>query len=176
MKKKGERLVALILVFSLVALSGNLMAAERKGVRLVIQKTDGQEIKGELVAVKRDSLLILDAETETDTNINLNIIDVITVDNKSLMFEMGVGASLLAGAARLSLHSVFQKAEETEEEATVHHLYKVLTWGAIGGGVGLVAGAFFGINKTIRIQGESDADIQSALEKLSKKARVRGIQ
>lgn len=175
MKKKGEKLTALILVLSLVALSGNLMAAERKGVKLVIQKTDGQEITGELVTVKRDSLLLLDAETGTDSTVNLRVIDVITVDNKSLMFELGLGGFLLAGAARLSLHSALER-DVTAQAATEHQVQDVFIWGAIGGGVGLLAGAVAGMNKTIRIQGKSEADIQSALEKLSKRARVRGIQ
>ena len=176
MKIRGEKLTALILVFSLVVLSGNLSAAQRKGVKLVIQKTDGQEVAGELVTVKRDALLILDAETESDTAVPLNDINVITVDNKSLMFELGLGAALLAGAARLSLHSALEKDLANTEGATEHQVQEVWLWGAIGGGVGAIAGAVSGINKTIHIQGESDADIQSSLEKLSKKARVRGIQ
>ncbi len=176
MKKNRVRLIALILVFSLVSLSGNLMAAERKGVKLIIQKTDGQEIKGELITVKSDSLLILDAETETDTTVNLNIIDVITVDNKSLMFELGVGGFLLMGATRLSLHSSLERVDEGDETATTHQVQDTWLWGAMGAGVGVLAGAVFGMNKTIRIQGESEADIQSAMEKLSKKARVKGIQ
>lgn len=176
MKKNRVRLIALILVFSLVSLSGNLMAAERMGVKLIIQKTDGQEIKGELITVKSDSLLILDAETKTDTTVNLNIIDVITVDNKSLMFELGVGGFLLMGATRLSLHSALERVDEGDETATTHQVQDTWLWGAMGAGVGVLAGAVFGLNKTIRIQGESEADIQSAMEKLSKKARVKGIQ
>lgn len=175
MSKRGERLLALILVFSLVTLSGNLLAAERKGVKLVIQKTDGQEIAGELISVKRDSLLILDAETETDITVDIGVIDEINVNNKSLMYELGLGGFLLAGAARLSLHSTLEKGD-TAEAATEHQVQDVFVWGAIGGGVGLLAGTLFGLDKTIPIQGESDTDIQSALEKLSKKARVKGIQ
>lgn len=176
MKKKGEKLTALILVFSLMILSGNLGAAIRKGVKLVIQKTDGQEVVGELITVKRDALLILDVETDADTTVNLNVIDVITVDNKSLMFELGMGGALLAGAARLSLHSTVDKDKANTEGATEHQVQEVWLFGVIGGGIGVLAGAVAGINKTIRIQGESDADIQSSLEKLSKKARVKGIQ
>ncbi len=176
MNRKGERIIALILVFSLVALSGNLMAAERKGVKLVIQKTDGQEIVGELVTVKRDALLIIDAETEMDTTINLNIIDVIKVDNKSLMFELGIGGFLLVGATRLSLHSSLERVDKGDETATAHQVQDTWKWGVMGAGVGVLAGAVFGLDKLIRIQGESEANVQSALEKLSKKARVKGIQ
>lgn len=176
MNKKGEKLTALILVFFLLVISGNLTAAIRKGVKLVIQKTDGQEVVGELVTVKRDSLLILNKETEEDTTVNLNVIDVITVDNKSLMFELGMGGALLAGAARLSLHSTVEKSGALTEGATEHQVQEVWLFGAIGGGIGILVGAIAGMNKTIQIQGESDADIQNAMEKLSKKARIKGIQ
>ncbi|MFC2168087.1 hypothetical protein ACFLRW_03810 [Acidobacteriota bacterium] len=176
MTNKGAKTVVLILVFSLLMLSGNSTAAIRKGVKLVIQTTDGQEVVGELVTVKSDSLLILNAETEADTTVNLNDIDVITVDNKSLAFELGMGGFLLAGAARLSLHSAVEKDSANTEGATEHQVQEVFFIGAAGGAVGVIAGLLAGMNKTIHIQGESEADIQNAMEKLSKKARVKGIQ
>jgi len=92
------------------------------------------------------------------------------------MFELGMGGALLAGAARLSLHSAVEKDVANTEGATEHQVQEVRLWGVIGGGIGILAGTVAGINKTIQIHGESEADIQSSLEKLSKKARVRGIQ
>ncbi len=176
MKKRGEKLTALILVVSLVVLSADLSAAVRKGVNITISKTSGEEVSGELITVKRDSLLLLDPETDSDISVNLNVIDVIKVNNKSLMFEMGLGFALLAAAARLSLHSSVEKSGAVTEGATEHQVQEVWLIGVIGGGAGVLAGAVFGIDKTIQIQGESDGDIQSSLEKLSKKARVKGIQ
>ncbi len=176
MKKRGEKLTALILIFSLVALSGNLTAAVRKGVNLTISKANGEDVSGELVTVKKDSLLLLDMETESDISVNIGDIDSIKVNNKNLMFELGMGGALLTAAARLSLHSSVEKDTANTEGATEHQVQEVWLWGVIGAGAGILAGAFFGIDKTIQIQGESDADIQSSLEKLSKKARVKGIQ
>jgi hypothetical protein len=49
---KGEvmrKFTALILVFSVLLLSGNLFAKERKGADLYIQKKDGQYERGELI-------------------------------------------------------------------------------------------------------------------------------
>lgn len=176
MKKKWEKLTVLILVLSLVILSANLSAAVRKGVNITISKTSGEEVSGELITVKRDSLLLLDLETETDITVNLNVIDLIKVNNKSLMFEMGLGFGLLAAAARLSLHSTLEKDLANTEGATEHQVQEIWLWGVVGVGAGILAGAVFGIDKSIQIQGKSDAAIQSALEKLSKKARVKGIQ
>jgi hypothetical protein len=42
--------------------------------------------------------------------------------------------------------------------------------------VGFLIGAVMGIDKKIQIQGKSDTEITAALEKLSKKARIRGFQ
>lgn len=173
---KGAKITALILVISLLMLSGNLSAAIRKGVKLVIQTTDGQEVVGELVTVKRDSLLLMNAETREDTTVNLSDIDVIVVDNKSLAFEMGMGGFLLAGAARLVMHSAVEKDKSNTEGATEHQLQDVFFIGAAGGVAGVIFGLVAGINKTIQIQGESEADIKTAMAKLSKKARVKGIQ
>jgi len=92
------------------------------------------------------------------------------------MFEMGMGFALLAAAARLSLHSSVEKSGAVTEGATEHQVQEIWLFGAVGGLVGVLAGSVFGIDKSIQIQGESDADIQSALEKLSKKASVKGIQ
>ncbi len=176
MKIKGEKLTALILLFSLMALTGNLSAAERKGVKLEIQLIGAQQVTGELVTVKKDSLLILDEATETDSTIHISDIDSIKVNNKSLMFELGMGGFLLAGAARLSLHSTVEKDTSNTEGATEHQVQEVWFIGMAGAAVGVLAGALAGIDKTVQIQGESDADIQRTLVKLSKKARVKGIQ
>lgn len=176
MNNKGEKLTALFLVLSLLVLSGNLTAAERQGVNLVIQLSSGQKVSGELITVKRDSLLILDAATETDTTINIGEIDSIKVNNKSLMFELGMGGFLLAGAGRLVAHSAVEKDTGNTEGATEHQVQEVWFVGAAGAAVGVLLGAVAGIDKTIQIQGESEADVQNSLGKLSKKARVQGIQ
>ena len=62
MKKKFGKIMSLFLIFSLVILSGNITAQEKKGAKLVVTKNDGQQVTGELITVKKDSLLLLDAE------------------------------------------------------------------------------------------------------------------
>ena len=58
--------ISLLLVFSILALSGNLFAKEKRGADLIIQKKDGQHVRGELIAVKKNSLLLLDRESGAD--------------------------------------------------------------------------------------------------------------
>jgi len=47
-----KKFLALFLIFSLIILSVNLYAKERRGAKLLITKKDGQQIRGELIAVK----------------------------------------------------------------------------------------------------------------------------
>lgn len=171
---RGKRCMALFLVFSLVVLTGNLMAKE-KGVYVSIQKTDGEIIGGELITVKKDSLLLVSEVDGYDLPVDIAGIDVITVDNKSLMFELGILGFIIGAAARGMMHTQIEKGE-VEEEATAHQVQKVLIPGLIGAGVGAVIGTTFGINKKIQIRGKSDAEIQAALEKLSKKSREPNFQ
>lgn len=175
MNEKRKKLISLLLVFSLVTLSGNLLAQEKKGANLRIQKNDGQKVVGELIAVKKDSLLLLDSETEADLSVDIKDVKVITIEKKSWMLELGIGGFLAGAAIRGIIHSSVER-DVAEEEATAHQVQSLWAWGAIAGAAGLASGAVLGINQTIQIQGKSDVEIQDALEKLSKKAREPNFQ
>ncbi len=54
--KKSKKFVALFLVFSLVFLYANLFAKEKRGALLVITKMGGEQISGELITVKKNSV------------------------------------------------------------------------------------------------------------------------
>ena len=61
--KKGKKFLVLFLLFSLLALSGNLMAEEwGHKFTLVDQKTDSQQIMGEFIPVLSPSFLLLKPE------------------------------------------------------------------------------------------------------------------
>jgi len=171
-KRKG--IVSLLLVLSLVAFSWNLMAQDlsrsvRKGAKLRIQKNDGQQVTGELITVKKDSLLLMSAEINADISSQILIkeVEMITIVTKSRVLQVGIYgvlAGILYGSATKSQSRSFEPNQ------------KYITFGAIGGVAGAVLGTVLGINKKIQIQGKSDAEIQKTLEKLSKSALVPGIQ
>ena len=50
-------------MFSILILSMPLKAKERKGADLIIQRTDGTQVRGELIAVKEKSLLLLERDS-----------------------------------------------------------------------------------------------------------------
>ena len=92
-----RKTIAVFLVFSLLWLSGGLFA-EKKGAEIVIQKKDGQRIKGELIAVKKDSLLLMEERYGEDITVGIEDIEMIKIVKKS---KAGMGAlfGLLAGGA-----------------------------------------------------------------------------
>jgi len=158
-----KKFTALFLVFSLLSLSGNLYA-KKKGAELIIQKKDGGQLKGELIAVKPNSLLLLDTEGK-DVSVGIADIKIIRIVKKSevlLRALLGIPVGFLIGA---------MVGRMSDEE------FGGLTGAGIGIPIGVlygvISGAVAGIDKTIRIEGMSDLEIEEALDKLRKKARIR---
>jgi hypothetical protein len=191
MSLKSKKFISLFLAFSLVMLSVHLYAKERRGAELIIQRIGDQVrqvkktrlegtpwetsvitgIRGELIAVKQNSLLLLDTEGK-DVSIDIEDIKVIRIVKKSKVL-LGVGLGMVVGGgggALISIISGWSVYEGGEGMAAV-----------LSGGVGAIAGLLIGgtigtavgKDKTIRIEGKSDSEIQDVMDKLRKKARIR---
>jgi len=104
---KPKKFVSLFLIFSLLTVSGNLMAKERRGAELIIQKKDGQQVRGELIAVKENSLLML--VSEADVSIDISDIKVITIVKESKALEWAFLGVLVGGGIGTLLG--YQKSE-----------------------------------------------------------------
>ena len=180
MSVRGKKFLMLLLIFCLVTFSGNLTAQVKKGVKVEVETNEGQIISGELITVKRDSLLLLDVETQADLSVNIDEVKTILVKNKTRILELGVAGALLGVAAQGLIEKTDKKTTHSvggdDDQQISQEATSFLEYGSIGLGVGALLGAVIGMNKTIQIQGRSEADIQKDLEKLSKKARVEGIQ
>jgi len=167
----SKKLLSLFLVFSLMILSVNLYAKERRGAKLIVTKKDGQQIKGELVTVKPNSLLLLDTEGK-DVSIDIADIKVITIVKKSKVWT-GAGLGFLICGSGMAIYNELFFKEDGEQD--LKHIFTGLL-GLIGGAAGLligaVAGAAAGTDKTVQIEGRPDLEIRETLEKLSKKARI----
>jgi len=171
-----KKFISLFLVFSILLLSGNLFAKERKGAELIIQKIDGQRVRGELIAVKKNSLLLKDYYSGTDATVGIDDIRVITIVKKSKLLEGGLIGLLLGAVVGYAvgypqgseIGISFSKAEAGGIGA------------AIGGGIGALIGVGIGAairaDKEIQIEGRSDSEIKWYLEKLRKKARIKNYQ
>ncbi len=172
-----KKYIALFLIFSILTLSGNLYA-EKKGADLIVQKVDRIRVKGELIAVKQDSILLLDKYSGADMAIDVRDIDVIKIVRES-------GAPVVGGIAGLFLGGVtgyFIGYPQGDDGGFVI-ISKPLAGGigaAIGGILGVLVGAGIGLaveaDKTIQFKGKSDSEVQEILEELRKKARVRNYQ
>jgi hypothetical protein len=166
----GKKFISLFLVFSLLMLSVNLYA-KRRGAKLTITKKDGHLIRGELIAVKEHSILLLSA---TDVSIDIADIKVITIVKKS---RAGIGALsglLIGGVIGAKVASWEEKESFLGELETAAEAVGGFAVGLISGALlGGIIGAVVGTDKTIQIEGMTDSEIKKALSKLRKKARIR---
>jgi len=168
-----KKFTALFLVFSLMMLSANLYAKEKRGAKLVITEKDGQQIEGELITVKPNSLLLLDTEGK-DVSVGIADIKVIRVVKKSKgLLGAGLGFLVCGGVGALIAPNLQPWSDGRE-------LGWTLFIGALGGAGGLliggITGALLGTDKTIQIEGMTDKKIRKALDKLRKKARIRNYK
>lgn len=171
MNPTSKKLISLFLVFSLMLLSVNLYAEERRGAELIITKKDGQQIRGELITVKSNSLLLLNAEGK-DVSVDIADIEVIRIVKKSKAL-LGAGAGLVILGGIGVLISLISGWEDEEGGKWMPAILCGSVGASYGLSTGAIIGAVAGIDKKIQIEGMSDAEIQETLNKLSKKGRIR---
>jgi len=160
-----KKFTALFLVFSLLILSTNLYAKERRGAILIITKKNGQQIGGELITVKKNSLLLF---TGVDVTIDIKEIKAVTIEKKS-KWLLRAGIGLLIGGIVGAVIGI-----EIEPGVGIGDF----GGGIIGLPIGMAVGALFGGAtarkvKTMKFEGKSQRWIEFYLEKLRKKARIR---
>ena len=186
MNPTSKKFIALFLTISLMAISCTTMTTQRQkrfesskerkhGAKLIITKKDGRQIEGELITVKPNSLLLLDIEGK-DVSVGIADIKVIKIVKKS-KFWKGAGYGLLVGGGGGALLGLI--AYETDSEMSWLTTRGEAAWhfgtffGLIGATVGGIYSLIAGTDKTIQIEGMTDSEIQEALDKLRKKARIR---
>jgi hypothetical protein len=168
MNPKGKKFLSLFLIFSLMMLSVNLYAKERRGSKLLITKKDGQQVEGELITVKPTSVLLLNTEGK-DESIEIADIREIKIVKKSkvregALFGLVTGVAIGVASLEQNNHDIFTNTLNVLIIASISALV-----------VGLL-GAVAGIDKTIQIEGMTDSEIQRTMKKLRKKARVRNYK
>lgn len=162
-------LIVSSLVLSLLTLSGNIYA-EKKGAALVITKKDGLLLEGELIAVKVNSLVLLDSDTSRDVSVDVESIKFIAIVKTSKAL-LGIGLGLVLGG---SLGSLYGTSTDTYDSDLRSLAFIVYGGGgaALGALVGGLLGASAGKDEIIQIEGKSSTEINSVLRRLRKKARV----
>ena len=159
-----KKIVTLVIVSSLLLPSGALFAKERQGAELVITKTDGTIIKGELIAVKKNSTLLLESSSRIGASIDISDIKVIKIVKGSIPVA-GVIVGLVGGGVMGQALGRFGSMGSRP------------LGGIIGGLVGgILGGVIASHNDEILIEGKSQEQIKAFLEKLRKKARFPDYQ
>ncbi len=187
MKVRGKKFIALFLILSLIAINcAYLKNLEQKresrrkkhGANLIIQKINGRQVGGELIAVKQHSLLLLNTVGK-DVSVEIEEIKVITVVKRSKALlgvvtgfaGAGAGIGACLWVLGLPVAAIFGEAgiESWKDDFLDVFLYGAL----IGVVLGAIVGGFLGEDKTIQIERMTDLEIKEALDKLRKKARIR---
>ena len=162
-----KKIMTTVLFLSFIAVSqGDLLAKERYGAQILVHKKNGQRFIGELIAVKQNQLLLLSA-SNVDTSINIEDVRAIDVVRRPY-----VGLGLLMGSIMGYLVGASIASAEGHEQGTWGYFDWVAPGIFIGGSIGATASGIHGIDKRIRIHERSEKEVQIALEKLRKIARV----
>lgn len=168
---KMGKITSLWVVFSLLGLSGNLMAGEKRGATVVVQKKDGAQEKGELIAVKQNSILLLGSSSGADVSIDVPDIKTIGILKKS---RAGAGFGygfLIGGAAGAGIGLICSRGTGWIKFPRIDYVL------IIGAGLGL-AGGLIGVmvsgpsEQTIQIEGKGEPEVQYELRALKPKARI----
>ena len=184
MNPTSKKFISLFLAFSLVTINCASFRTtggkrEKHGATLLIKKKDGRQIEGELITVKPNSLLLLNTEGK-DESIDIADIKVIRIVKKSQFWVGATFGSLTGGGIRAIVGALIEKPAPiilsslaAEKKTILGGIFFGFIIGAVGGGL---IGASEGTDKTIQIEGMSYLEIQEALEKLRKKARIRNYK
>jgi hypothetical protein len=166
-----KKFVSLFLIFSLLALSGNLIAKERRGAELVVQKKDGQIVRGELIAVKENSLLML--VSGVDLSVDIKDIKIIRIVKKSGLL-LGAGIGLLIGGGIVAIgRNAWEKSSGWDIRG---YLMLVTSIPVMTTLIGAMIGGSKGKDEKIRIEGMPQETVNFQIEKLRSEARIPDYQ
>ena len=165
-----KKTIAVFLVFSLFWLSASLYA-EKKGAEIVIDEMNGQQITGELITVKENSILLMEKKSGADVSVQVQNIRKVIIVKKSKAL-LGLGLGFLVGFAIPVAYSV---AEGSIESGMALGAGAII-FGPIGAVLGGLLGEASGTDEQIQFEDKSDSEIKEILEKLRKKARVPDFQ
>ena len=176
MKKIVRKSMILFLVFFMFLPLDLMSKTRKKGAELVVYKTDGREVKGELLNVKRDSLLLMESPTSTGVTIDINEVKKIKISRKS-KFWKGVGIGYGISAFYLGYASFdYLKSEGGGDNLIPGLLLTTIYTAVLGTGVALVTGtigSFAGAGRTFKIAGKKKHEVNDILKELNFMARFK---
>jgi hypothetical protein len=159
----------------MLSYADRLDAGKRRGAEILVIKKDGQQAKGELIAVKASSLLFLDSQTGIDDSVEIGDIAIVKVIKESRALAgglVGFGAGAILG---MLFGSWLDTMEEVRFSAGIYFAFAAVI-GAMGAAPGALIGALLGADKTYSFEGQPPDEIRAILEKLRHQARIKDFQ
>jgi hypothetical protein len=169
--------------FLAVMLFGAGVASAGQGAALILLKSDGTLLSGELLAVKGSTLILKDDVTAMGITADIDEVDLVQVRGRSKALLGGVlGATLLGGAGVLAGSAANSSANRSFQSnpnlvtglfaASSSAMAPILGIGGaiLGGLVGALVGSSAGREKNFEVTGHSKEDIQKLLSWLRQKA------
>jgi hypothetical protein len=173
--KIGSSTLIALLVFSSVTL-----ARERRGAEVVITEKDGTLVSGELIAVKKSSLLLLTGGSVAGTDLAVAWKDIRTVKIiKKSRFWKGLGYGLViggAGGAVIGLASGDDPSGFFNLTASDKAILGTIGLGFVGMILGGITGSAAGTDESISVRNDPESALQAIRSELAKHARIREIQ
>jgi len=165
-----KNLAAVLAVVLIFGLSGGLSAKGRSGADLLITLKNGSKYRGELIAVRPDSLLLLDHRIGKDETAAVADIATVRVVRRSKAWQgllIGFVPGAVGGAA-LGAHA------SAGDNPQLGAFAGGVVIGGIAGLVGLAAGFAAGLDTEIAFAGLPESERSRILAKLDRRAREPG--
>ena len=168
MKQTLNQLTAIALLLVLFSLPAPLLAREKRGADLVVTKFDGSQVSGELIAVKRDSLLLLGLDGK-DESVGVADIAIIRIVRRSKAWQ-----GLLYGFVPGAVGGAIWGSQNTDDMGVLGGIMGGLVVGAASALVGFAAGVGAGLDSEISFAGMPESAANKILARLSRQAREPG--
>lgn len=167
MRASSVTAIVAVLVVLLASLPAGLSGQSPRGATLLVTKTDGSQIAGELIAAKPEGLLLLDGRG-LDVSVPIADIQAVRIIRRSKAFP-----SLLIGTAAGAVGGFLALYKVTEGEYGEHDLLVPATLSIAGaaGLIGFVVGALAGKDITFTVAGRSKAEVDRFWERLRTSSR-----
>lgn len=162
MGTRTQSILAWSMMAGLLLASASLPAKERRGAQVVVQRSDGSEIRGELLMVKRDCLVV--GEQDKGEIVDLADVSSVRIVRRS---KCGYGFLFgLIGGTFLGRELARQGSDlDARSNFKISIAFVGLPFALLGAGIGLLIGA-----DLIRDPGEWESE--AYLAELNRYARV----
>jgi hypothetical protein len=168
MKNVCERIIAPTLIVLLLIMPGNVSAKERRGAELVVTRLDGSQVSGELIAVKPNSLLLLN-NVGKDESIDLAGIKSVRIVRRSRAgLFAGIGGA--AGAAVGASVGLYKGGGD--DESGPASIRGGAVYGALGALAGWLADSMVNSDTHFTVAGKAPEAVAGFWDKLQAYSRT----